>query len=217
MNMKRTTVAIAHADRAGGAMDILNKWAVELEKYAEDLGYNVVDISGPDITYHRFTEIIQKMRPAVLFNFSLGTKDYLIGNDMRCFLTAGREDRLGICRQHSNLKAIQEVAVVSYSSHSASRLGRRAVEQGTPCYIGWSEDLAVVSDESDTVNIFKEALIPISHHILEGWTAGKVVEQAQGDILKTVKEYKKTEYISLPLFYDKRGLTLLGGSNWRLP
>ena len=43
-------IAIAHADQAGSGMDILDAWATELKKYADGLGYNVIDICGSDLT-----------------------------------------------------------------------------------------------------------------------------------------------------------------------
>jgi len=214
------TVAIAHADHAGSGMDILDAWATELKKYADGLGYNVIDICGSDLTYEGLTEILQDTKPAVLFYFGFGDKTHLIGNDTRPALT-GQKDKdwkpytngmLG------NLQSVAGTAVIAYSSRAASQLGQEIIKAGSPCFVGFSEDLIIVSDDTRTQDIFRDALLPLAKRILQGWTVAKAVEATHVDLLNKIKEYKAKGYdlISLPMFYNKKSLTLLGDPNWKL-
>ena len=224
------TVAIAHADQAGGAMDILEEWAQELKKSAYEMGYTVIDICGSDLTYEGLTDILQATKPAVLFNFSMGTECCLIGNDMKCMLTGGRnvtscmtptctfEGEPLKLRCKNNLNVVAGTAVIAYSSRAASQLGQEIIKAGSPAFVGFSEYLIIVSDNTGTQDIFKESLLPLAKRILEGWTVGNVVKAAHVDLLNKIKEYKVKGYdlISMPLFYNEKSLTLLGDPNWKL-
>jgi len=220
------TVAIAHADQAGGAMDILDQWANELKKYANEIGYTVIDICGSDLTYEGLTEILQDTKPAVLFNFSIGTAFCLIGNDMECTLTSGEKCNVPkldlnfqpLNRRQNNLNVVAGTAVIAYSSYAATELGPEIIKAGSPCFVGFSDNLIVVSDDIGTQDIFKESLLPLAKRILQGWTVGKAVEATHVDLLNKIKEYKVKGYdlISMPLFYNEKSLTLLGDPNWKL-
>ncbi len=134
------TVAIAHADQAGSGMDILDTWAQELKKFANGMGYTVIDICGSDLTYECLTEILEVTKPAVLFNFSVGTEYCLIGNDMKCTLTGGEdvtscmtptctfERRPLKLRRKNNLNVVAGTAVIAYSSRAASQLGLEIIK-----------------------------------------------------------------------------------------
>lgn len=214
-----TTIAVSHSNLGpGDATFHLDKWALELIQYARQQGFNVVDIGGSDLTYDRMTEILLATKPAVLFNFSHGCRAYLMGNDLRCTLTRGWEDEMscGTCGKPSNLSAIKGMAVVAYSCHSGYQLGKCAVNYGCPAYAGFSDSLIVVSDKYGVQNVFKDALIPMANRILEGWSIGESVSKAREDLLTTVKQFKPVELVSVPLWYNRKYLTLHGNPDWRL-
>jgi hypothetical protein len=223
-NGNEITVAVSRSNLgAGDATFHLDSWAVELINYAKTLGYTIVDINGPDLVYERFTEILQNTRPAVLFNFSHGCQSYLMGNPVNgiigCTLTRGSEDiqhSCGFCGMPNNLKALSGTAIIAYSCHAAHQLGRCSIKYGIPCFTGFSDSLVITSDKFGTQNIFKEALLPLSKRILDGWPVGTAVEQTREDLLNTVKQYKIIELVSVPLWYDRKYLTQLGDPNWRL-
>lgn len=200
------TVAIAYADQVGGAMKILNKWAVELEKYADSLGYNVVDISGSDLTYERITSILQETQPAVLVYLGFGDKTQLIGNDNRFVLTGDKEN---------NLNALAGTAVVAYASY-AGALGPEIIRAGSPAFIGFSDSLTIISDKSGTTNIFKESLLLLAFHILDGWTVGAAVYAARRDMLTIAMQNKERQHISTRIFANRKSLTYFGDPNWKL-
>lgn len=214
------TVAIARSNLGpDDATHYLDSWALELIDYARNLGYvDVVDISGPDMTYERMTEILTATKPAVLFNFSHGCRNYLMGNDMRCTLTRGWEDTIncGICGMPSNLRAVQGTAVVAYSCHSSYQLAKCAVAYGAPVYVGWTDSLIVVTDAFGTQDIFKQALMPMSQRILQGWAVGDSVNQARTELLNLVRTFKSVELVSVGLWYNRKYLTLHGNPNWKL-
>lgn len=212
-------IAIAHSDLGiGDATHILNGWAQELIHYAKVLGYEIIDISGPDLTYERMTGILQATKPAVLFNFSHGCRTYLIGNDMRCTLTRGWEDpqSCGICGLPGNLENISGTAIIAYSCHSGAQLGKCAIQYGSPAYVGFSDYLIVVSDAYRTQDIFRDALMPMSYRILEGTPVGMAVDEARFNLIDNVKRYKPVKLISVPLCYDYKYLVLHGNPDWKL-
>lgn len=218
-NRQGTTIAISHSNLgAGDATVHLDRWSRELVMFASQKGFNVVDIGGPDLTYERMTDILLATKPAILFNFSHGCRTYLMGNDLRCTLTRGWEDDIscGTCGKPSNLSAIKGMAVVAYSCHSGYQLGKCAVNYGCPAYVGFSDSLIVVSDKFGVQNIFKDALMPMSYRILEGWTVGAAVEQTRVDLLNLVRSFKSVELVSVPLWYNRKYLTQLGDPNWKL-
>lgn len=210
----KTVVAIAHADQIhDGAMPIIDSWAVEMIEHAAGLGYTVVDISGPDLTYERTTGILAQTKPALLINFSLGRKTCLIGNPVNgmigCTLTQGDG-------MPSNLHAVSGIAVISYSNYAGGQLGQNMVRAGCPALLGFSEDLIVVSDKDGTQNIFKDSLLPLAKRVLEGLPAGEAVEATRSDLLNIVKKYKAVKLISVPLYSNMKQLTLLGNPKWKL-
>jgi len=224
--MKTVTVAIAHTDQAGiakypktGMRLPIDTWAVELGKYAESLGYNVVDISGQDdLTYERMTSIIQQTKPAVLFYFGFGDKTSLIGNDTRPALTSDKEkDWIPYANgMHSNLDAVAGTAVIAYASYAGSQLGPEIIKAGSPAFVGFSDSLVIVSDKHGTENIFKESLLPLAFHILDGWTVGAAVYAARRDMLTIVMQNKERKLISIPIFANRKSLTYFGDPNWKL-
>ncbi len=215
----RPTIAISHSNLGpGDATFILDQWAEELIIYAQQLGYPVIDIGGSNLTYERMTQILINTKPAVLFNFSHGCKTYLMGNDMRCTLTRGQQDpdSCGVCAMPSNLKAILGTAVIAYSCHSGAQLGKCAIQYGVPAYVGFADNLIVVSDKFGMQDIFKEALLPMSYRVLEGTPIGMAVDEARMTLLEKVKLYKPIELLSVPLFFNRKYLVLEGNPNWGL-
>jgi len=216
---KRPIVAIAHSNLGpGDATFHLDQWAMELMAYARALQYPIIDIGGADLVYDRMTKILTETKPALLVNFSHGCKTYLIGNDGRCSLTRGQEDvdSCGVCGMPSNLKSISGTAIIAYSCNSAYQLGKCAITYGAPMYVGFTDNLLVVSDRFGTQNLFKDSLLPLAKRILEGWNIGAAVEATRTDLLNYTKTYKPVELISVPMWYNKKYLTLLGDSNWKL-
>lgn len=216
---QRPTIAVSHSNLGqGDATFILDQWALELISYATALGYPVIDIGGSNLTYERMTEILLQTKPAILFNFSHGCRTYLMGNDMKCTLTRGWEDTesCGVCGMPSNLKAISGTAIIAFSCHSGAQLSKCAIQYGSPAYVGFADNLIVVSDKYGTQNIFRDALLPLAYHILEGWTIGAATDQARVDLLEFVKKYKPVELVSVPLYYNRKYLVLEGDHNWKL-
>lgn len=224
-NRNEITVAVARSNLGqGDATWHLNGWGEELTTYAKNLGYNVVDISGADLVYERFTEILQNTKPSILFNFSHGCQSYLVGNDLRCTLARGSEweqmhpDQFacGVCGMPSNLRVVNGMGVLAYSCHSGAQLGKCAIKYGAPMYIGWSDSLILISDKFGSQNIFRDALMPMAQRILQGWPAGLAVEQTRTDLYNLTKLYKPVELIATGLWYDKKYLTMWGDQNWSL-
>ena len=214
-----TTIAVARSNLGpGDATNILDGWALELEGYARSLGYNVVDISGKDLTYDGMTRILTATKPKILFNFSHGCKNYLIGNDLGCTLTRGWEDVIacGVCGKASNLSVVKGMAVVAYSCNAATQLGKCMIAYGSPAFVGFSDSLIVVSDAFGMQDIFRDTLMPMAHKILTGMPIGAAVELTKADLRETVLQYKPIELISVPLEYNREYLELLGDPNWSL-
>lgn len=219
------TIAVSRSNLGmGDATYHLDQWAQELITHAKALGYNVIDINGPDLVYERFTEILLNTRPAVLFNFSHGCQNYLVGNDLRCTLARGAEweqvhpDHFacGVCGMPGNLKVVKNMGIVAFSCHSAAQLGKCCVAAGSPFYIGFSDSLVITSDKYGTQDIFKESLLPLAKRILDGWNIGASVEATHNDLLNNVKLYKPIELVSVPLWYNRKYLTQLGDPKWKL-
>jgi hypothetical protein len=171
-----------------------------------------VDISGPNLVYNNFTQILEATKPKILFNFSHGCHTYLIGSDMRCSLTRGWEDQTscGVCGMPSNLGAIKDIGIVAMSCDSAYQLGRCAVNYGAPFYIGFQDKLIIVSDAYGSQNIYRDALLPIAKNLLIGWEVGAVVEKTKDDL------YKPVELLSVTLYYDLTYFTAHGNLKWRM-
>ena len=224
-NREEITIAIARSNLGvGDATFHLDAWAQELIIYARSLGYNVVDISGPNMVYERFTEILENTHPAALFNFSHGCQNYLVGNDLRCTLARGKEweqvhpDQFacGVCGMPSNLRVVKNMGIVAFSCHSATQLGKCATKYGAPMYVGWCDSLILISDKFGSQNIFRDALMPMAQRVLQGWPIGVAIEQTRTDLYNLAKQYKPVELIATGLWYDRKYLTMQGDPNWGL-
>jgi hypothetical protein len=218
MTGQQITIAVARANLGpGDATNILDGWAVELEDFAKSLGYSVIDISGPNLTYEGMTRILTATKPKVLFNFSHGCGNYLMGNDMQCTLTNGFPDNVcGSCNKLSNLSVLKNTALIAYSCNSGAQLGKCVIRYGSPAYVGFSDSLIVVSDKYGMQNIFKDALMPMAYNLLKGIPAGAAVAIMKAELEDTVKKFKPVELLSVPLWYNRKYLTQFGDPNWSI-
>jgi hypothetical protein len=218
MNQKamNKTIAIARAKFMWGQYDLINKWALELEEYAKNLGYNVIDISGSDLTYERITEILTQTKPSILFNFTLGTKECLIGDfidggPIKCALTPGNS-------RPSNLGVLKSMAVVAYSCYSAGRLGEKMIQAVCLVVVGFSEEVIVMSPfpESNAHEIHKECLLSLAKRILEGYTIGKAIDATRKQLLDAMEDNIHDTDLCEALVFNKRSLRMLGDYSWKL-
>lgn len=116
----------------------------------------------------------------------------------------------------SNLKSISGTAIIAYSCNSAYQLGKCCVAAGSPFYVGFSDNLLVVSDQFGTQNLFRDSLLPLAKRMLEGWTVGAAVEATRTDLINYTKTYKPVELISVPMWYNRKYLVIEGDSSWQL-
>ncbi len=107
------------------------------------------------------------------------------------------------------------VAVVTYSGKAEFEMGADIIKAGSPVFVGFNDNLVVVSDKFESQDIFKNALLPLAKRILDGWTVGDAIVVTKAMLLHGVKKYKDYNLISVPLWYNRKYLTVLGDANWK--
>jgi hypothetical protein len=77
--MERATVLITRPIKKGDPTEYTYQWAAKAVQIARDLGYNVIDIQGKDVTYNNVSRTITKYKPRFYAHFGHGCPSSLQG------------------------------------------------------------------------------------------------------------------------------------------
>lgn len=86
INMEPATILITAPEKSNDPTTWTHMWAVEANKIAKNLGYDVVFIERNDTTYNNVTEAFQKYKPRLYIHLGHGCPSSLQGNT-ECIVT----------------------------------------------------------------------------------------------------------------------------------
>ena len=190
------------------------QWGKDLINYAHGIGYDVLDIAYPNVTYQNVTAILKKYKPDMLIHFGHGCDTYFMG-DTECILTGGtKKDNTCIsCEQPENLYNLKDTIVVAYSCHASNELGKQMISSGAKSFIGFSDYLMFTEDDVNIQDVFRDALLPLSKKIMDGYTVKESLDQTKKEIIQVTKQWKPVKYVSVPMYWNYKYMELLGDPN----
>jgi hypothetical protein len=215
-------------------------WADPVIKYARSLGYDILDYQKKNVTYNNVTAIMKSYNPDVYIHFGHGCPSNLIGQE-ECVITNGRTsynvgnskyldsksnpftyrmdddymcDRL--CPKESNVALLRRKDAITYSCHSASRLGVCAMSAGAKSYAGFDDYLIFMTDSVETENIFKGCLLTYTYSLLNGDTIRTAASNTYKEFDNNIKKYKNVSYLGKLLMWDRMAFKVYGDGNQTL-
>jgi hypothetical protein len=215
-------------------------WAEPVISYARGLGYDVLDYQKRHVTYRNVSDILKRFDPDAHIHFGHGCPNNLIGQE-ECVLTNGMSsynlknskyldrnhnaytyrmnddivcDRL--CPKESNVGLLKGKHAITYSCHSASKLGLCAMGKGARSYMGFDDYLIFMTDSVETENIFKACLLKYTYSLLDGNTIRIATADTYNEFDKNITRYKNVSYLGRLLMWDRIAFKVYGDGNLTL-
>jgi hypothetical protein len=207
------------------------RWADPLIKYAKSLGYEIYDYRKTDVTYDNVSNALSLISPDIYIHFGHGCPANLIGQG-NCIVTNGSQNynvsnqnyldnyvyRMtddiacdNICKDiPSNVNLLTNKTVITYSCHSAKRLGVCALKNGAKSYMGFEDFLIFIVDEKGTESIFVECLMEYTYSMLNGETIQTSVKRTLDKFDEKIRMYKDKQFLAKILLWDREVFKVLG-------
>ncbi len=192
-------------------------WGELIKDYALSHGVDVLDIVDPWIDYERITPLLMQHRPDLFVYTGHGCQNFL-ATQRGCSLTNGfHEDVCSMqCLKPPNLKLLRDAIVVTFSCHSASRLGKCAIKYVARAYVGFSDYMMFTSDRMGSQDLFRDALLPMALELINGRTVGEAVEVTKQALYAAAKQWKPVKYLAIPMYWNYEYMQVEGDMNARL-
>lgn len=209
-----TKLIVIIRPRSGDEKDatrVTHQWGQTLIDYATSIGYDVLDIAAPNVTYQNVTAVLNKYHPDMIIHFGHGCETYFMG-DTECILTGGTKiDKTCVpCEHPGNLHNLNGTIVVAYSCHTSNELGKQMIAAGAKAFVGFSDYLMFTEDDVSIQDVFRDALLPLSEKIMNGYTVEEAVEQTRNNLIEITKQWKPVKYVSVPMYWNYKYMELLG-------
>jgi hypothetical protein len=118
-----------------------------------------------------------------------------------------------LCTHDTNVNLLKGSIVLAVACHSASQLGRCAINYGVQTYIGEDDLLMFPVDTLKSQDIFGDVQLTFLKELLMGNTVQEA-EMVMSELEDSyIRRFKKTKYIALPMLWDKIHRKLLGDPN----
>jgi hypothetical protein len=118
-----------------------------------------------------------------------------------------------LCTSDTNINLLKGSIVFAVACHSASQLGRCAINYGVQTYIGYSDLLMFPVDTLESQDMFGDIQLTFLKELLMGNTVqeAEIVMSELED--SYIRRFKKVKYVALPMLWDKIHRRTLGDKN----
>lgn len=117
------------------------------------------------------------------------------------------------CTYDTNIDLLKGSMVIAVACHSASQLGKCAVNYGVKTYVGEDDLLMFPVDSMNSQDMFGELQLVMFKELL----LGKSIYEAERTMSELedsyIRKYKKVKYVALPLLWNKIHRKVLGNKN----
>lgn len=118
-----------------------------------------------------------------------------------------------LCTYDTNVNLLKGSIILAVACHSASQLGRCAINYGVQTYIGETDLLMFPVDSLKSQDIFGEVQLTFLKELLMGKSIQEA-EQTMSELEDSyIRRFKKTKYIALPMLWNKIHRKILGDKN----
>ncbi len=118
-----------------------------------------------------------------------------------------------LCAYPTNINLLKGSIVFAIACHSASMLGKCAINYGVNAYIGEDDLLMFPVDSMNSQDLFGDMHLAMLKELL----LGKSVQEAEKTMSELedvhIRKFKKIKYVSLPLLWNKIHRKVLGNKN----
>ena len=196
---------------------ITYQWGKDIIDYALTRGVDVLDITDPWVEYQNITPLLTKHRPDLIVYTGHGCNNYLATQNGCSFTNGFPEDVCTQqCNKSPNLRLFKNAVVVTFSCHSASRLGNCAIRYGARAYMGFTDYMMFTTDSLKSENVFRDALLPMATEIIDGKTVGEAVRGTKARLYEATRQWKPVKFMSIPLMWNHEYMEVLGDMDARL-
>jgi hypothetical protein len=117
------------------------------------------------------------------------------------------------CTYDTNIDLLKGTIVFAVACHSASQLGKCAINYGISAYIGEDDLLMFPVDTLNSQDLFGEVHITMFKELL----LGKSIYEAERTMSELedsyIRRFKKIKYVALPMLWNKIHRKILGNGN----
>lgn len=117
------------------------------------------------------------------------------------------------CLFDTNVNLLKDTISLAIACHSASQLGRCAVNYGADTYIGYADLLMFPVDSLNSQDMFGEVQLTMFKELLLGKNpqeAERVMSELEDSY---IRRFKKIKYVALPMLWNKLHRKILGNIN----
>lgn len=108
-----------------------------------------------------------------------------------------------MCLKDTNVNLLKDTIVVAVACFTGSQLAKCAIKYGATAYLGYQNLLLFPVDDIRSENIFKEVHLEFITALADGKTVGEAEKIMNDYETSMIKLYKNTQWISLPLLWNK--------------
>jgi hypothetical protein len=120
-------------------------------------------------------------------------------------------DRL--CPKVSNVDLLNNKMNITYSCHSADKLGKCAMKNNAKLYAGFDDYLIFMTDTVETETIFRDCLLSFTYSLLDGDTVKTASLNTYKEFDRNIKRYKNVSYLGKLLLWDRMAFKVYGNGN----
>lgn len=118
-----------------------------------------------------------------------------------------------LCVHDTNVDLLRGSITFAVACHSASQLGKCAINYGVQTYIGYDDLLMFPVDTLGSQNMFGEVQLTMFKELLIGKTVQEA-EKITSDLEDSyIRQFKKVKYVSLPMLWNKIHRRSLGNKD----
>lgn len=196
-----------------GTLFYLYYYSKELIKLSNSLGHTTINKEHIEANKKNAIKIINKRKPKLIMFNGHGSPEVICGHNNEIIVSL-----------HENPELLKDAITYSFSCCSASALGKKSVEMGAICFIGYKFDFALGKDpESEATpyrdkiaKLFMEPSNLLFSQLLMGASARYSIKKAKELMkeniwyLRTTKDFLEASHYAPFLYGNYLGLVALG-------
>lgn len=117
------------------------------------------------------------------------------------------------CTYPTNVNLLKGSIIIAVACHSASQLGKCAINYGVKTYMGYDDLLMFPVDTMNSQDMFGEIQLTMFKELLLGKSVQEAVNTTEKLEDTYIRKFKTVKYIALPILWNKIHRQVLGNKN----
>jgi hypothetical protein len=195
----------------------LFSWSKKIIEFAQSRGDKILDLKGKRVTRENFEVMLRKMSPQLVLLNGHGNDNVVCGQDDEEILIANDNEVL-----------LGEKIIYALACRTSNILGKKSVDNGATCYIGYQEDFlfwthpnyATKPLDDPRAKMFLEPSNLLSTSLVKGHAAYEAVAKTKKAMLENIQKLIATDspdqFMIPDILWDIGNLVCLGDQNAKL-